>query len=115
MSNLDDYKSAKTEHETICKIIATCNPGIGDISQYNSQHYIGFLFRERGLDLTYRTRLATMLGKACKAKLHELVELAKQLSEADLAEKAQAAQAEAVETLQTVRVEKGEPCPATAQ
>jgi len=112
MSKLDDYKTAKAEHETICEIIATCKPSIGEISQQSSGHHIGFLFCLPGTGLTYRKRLATMLGKACEAKLDELIGAAERFSEVDVAEKAQAAQDEAIETLKTVKVEnRDESCP----
>ena len=51
MSKLDEYKTAKAEHETICEIIAICKPSVGDISQHSSAHHIGFLFRLPGIGL----------------------------------------------------------------
>ena len=109
MSKLDEYKEAKREHEEMCSILGRCKATIGSVSQYSSAHHVEFMFRQEGKSQEYRTRLATMLGKACGIKVDELVETAKRLSEADVAEKAQAAQDEAVETLKTVRVEqKGE-------
>jgi len=111
MSKLDDYKTAKAEHETICEIIATCKPIIVRISTHSSGHHVEFQFRSEG-GTSYRSRLGEMLGKACGLKLQELVETARLLSEADVAEKALAAQGEAIETLKTVKVEnRDESCP----
>lgn len=104
MSKLDEYKNAKCEHEAMRDILGRCKATIGNVSQHSEVHHVEFVFRQEGKATEYRTRLATMLGKACGVKLDELIGTAERLSEADLFEKAQAAQDEAVETLKNIDI-----------